>query len=77
MAQMSPHIEQILAPTLAPGDVVVLDNLSNRCSLNSHLMRNAQPRDVEAIWRKVGELLDLFSSNEGANYIVNSGYGSV
>jgi transposase len=42
-----------------------------------HLMRNAQPRTVEATWRKAGELLDLFSSKECANYLVNSGYASV
>ena len=42
-----------------------------------HLMRKAQPRDVEATWRKVGQLLDLFSPKECANYLANSGYGSV
>ena len=42
-----------------------------------HLMRKAQPRNVEATWRKVGDLLDLFSPQECANYLVNSGYGSV
>ena len=42
-----------------------------------HLMRKAQPRDVEATWRKVGKLPDLFSPQECANYLVNSGYGSV
>lgn len=42
-----------------------------------HLMRKNQPRDVEATWRKVGELLELFSPAECANYLVNSGYGSV
>jgi len=42
-----------------------------------HLVRKAQPRDVEATWRKVGQLLDLFSPTECANYLVNSGYGSL
>ena len=42
-----------------------------------HLLRKAQPRDVEATWRKVGQLLDLFSQAERPNYLVNSGYGSV
>ena len=103
------YIEKILAPTLLPGDVVVLDNLGSHKSkaaraivrakgahliflppyspdLNpieqvfaklKHLVRNAQPRDVQATWRKVGELLDLFSPAECANYLANSGYGSV
>ena len=42
-----------------------------------HLVRKAQPRDVDATWRKVGQLLDLFRPAECANYLVNSGYGSV
>ncbi len=41
-----------------------------------HLMRKAQPRNVEATWRRVGQLLDFFSPGECANYLVNSGYGS-
>ncbi|OKO70531.1 transposase, partial [Bradyrhizobium sp. AS23.2] len=31
----------------------------------------------EATWRKVGELLDVFSKEECANYLKNSGYVSV
>jgi transposase len=42
-----------------------------------HLTRAAEPRDVEATWRKVGELLNLFSNKECANYLKNSGYVSV
>jgi len=40
-------------------------------------MRAAQPRDVETTWRKVGQLLDVFSTEECANYLKNSGYVSV
>jgi transposase len=103
------YIEKILAPTLSPGDVVVLDNLGShkgkaaRAAVRDkgahllflppyspdlnpieqvfaklkHMMRKAQPRDVEATWRKAGQLLDLFSPTECANYLRNSGYGSV
>ena len=42
-----------------------------------HLVRKAAPRTVEDTWRKVGDLLDLFSSSECANYLRNSGYASV
>jgi len=42
-----------------------------------HLMRKAQPRDVEATWRKVGQLLELFQPTECANYLANAGYASV
>src|SRR5262249_19973684 len=100
---------KVLAPTLAPGELVILDNLGSHKGkparkairargahllflppyspdLNpieqvfaklKHLIRVAEPRDVEATWRKVGELLDLFSDVECANYLKNSGYVSV
>ena len=103
------YVEQILGPTLRPGDIVILDNLGSHKSraaraavrargahlillppysphLNpieqvfaklTNMMRKAQPRDVEATWRKVGQLLELFSPQECANYLVNPGYGSV
>ena len=103
------YVEQVLAPTLAKGEIVVLDNLSSHKGkavrnairaraahliflppyspdLNpieqvfaklKHLIRDAEPRDVEATWRQVGELLDLFSPHECANYFKNSGYVSV
>ena len=41
-----------------------------------HLIRAASPRDIEATWRKVGELLDLFSAEQCTNYLKNSGYVS-
>ena len=103
------ELEKVLAPTLAKGEVAILDNLGSQKGkparnairakgahlfflppyspdLNpieqvfakfKHLMRAAEPRDVEATWRKVGELLDLFSKQECANYLKNSGYLSV
>ena len=42
-----------------------------------HLVRKAAPRTVEDTWRKVGDLLDLFSPKECARYLTNSGYASV
>ena len=103
------YVERVLAPTLQPGDVVILDNLGSHKSkaaraavravgahliflppyspdLNpieqvfaklKHLMRKAQPRDIHATWRQVGQLLTCFSSDECANYLANAGYGSV
>ena len=103
------YVEQLLAPTLTKGDIVILDNLGShkgKAARNAirdtgahliflppyspdlnpieqffaklkHLLRNTEPRDVEATWRKVGELLDLFSPDECANYLRNSGYVSV
>jgi transposase len=103
------YVEKVLAPTLAKGEVVILDNLGShkgkpaRNAIRAkgahllflppyspnfnpieqvfakikHLIRDAEPRDVEATWRKVGHLLDLFSIDECANYFRNSGYVSV
>lgn len=99
----------MLLPTLAKGDVVILDNLGShkgkaaRSAIRAvgdhliflpayspdlnpiervfaklkHLMRNASPRTVEDTCRKVEPLLDLFSPNECANYLKNSGYASI
>jgi transposase len=41
-----------------------------------HRVRKAQPREVEATWRKLGQLLDLFSPAVCPNYLLNSGYRS-
>jgi transposase len=103
------YVENILVPTLAKGDIVVLDNLGSHKGkaarqairkagahllflppyspdLNpieqlfaklKHLLRHAEPRTVENTWRKVGDLLDLFSPAECANYLKHAGYASV
>ena len=41
-----------------------------------HLMRKAAERTTEATWKRIGSLLDAFSSQECQNYLVNSGYAS-
>lgn len=41
-----------------------------------HFVRKEAPRTVEETWRKVGQLLDLFSPAECANYLSNAGYAS-
>jgi transposase len=103
------YIEQFLAPTLAPGDIVILDNLGSHkgktakaavrargahliflppyspdlnpieqlFSKVKHWMRGAQERDVQATWRRVGDILDIVSPAECANYLRNAGYASV
>ena len=42
-----------------------------------HLLRKAAERSKEAVWRKIGTLLDQFTPQECENYLRNSGYGSV
>jgi transposase len=100
------YVEQMLVPTLSPGDVVVMDNLGSHKgkavrrairNAGAHLiflppyspdlnpieqvfaklktlLRKAAERTVEATWRRIGKLLDHFSADECANYLVNSGY---
>jgi transposase len=102
------YVEKVLVPTLMPGDVVIMDNLSSHKSsviraairgagarllflppyspdLNpieqvfaklKHLLRKAAERSKEALWRKIGNLLDLFTAKECANYFVNAEYAS-
>lgn len=42
-----------------------------------HLLRTAAERSKEAVWRRIGLLLDQFSPKECENNLRNSGYGSV
>ena len=40
------------------------------------LLRRTDPRTIEQTWRGIGVLLDRFTPQECANYLVNSGYAS-
>lgn len=40
------------------------------------LLRKAEERTVDAVWKRIGALLPCFSPEECANYFLNSGYGS-
>ena len=42
-----------------------------------HLLRKAAERSKEAVWRRIGTLIDHFSPKECENHLRNSGYGSV
>lgn len=41
-----------------------------------HLMRKAAERTVEATWKRIGSLLDLFKPDECQRYLINAGYTS-
>jgi len=41
--------------------------------LKAHL-RKAQERSIDALWQRIGQLLDLFQPQECANFFANSGY---
>ena len=100
------YVRQCLVPTLKPGDIVVMDNLSAHknddvrelieaakaelrylppyspdfnpieqafSKLKAHL-RKAQERSVDALWQRIGKLLDRFQPAECLNFFANSGY---
>jgi transposase len=102
------YVETQLAPTLNPGDVVILDNLSSHKSekaaailkergawflflppyspdlnpiemafakLKAHL-RRISARTIDALWKAVGDICDLYSSDECWNYLRAAGYAS-
>ncbi len=103
------YVEQVLVPTLHPGDIVILDNLGShkapaiRAAIRTagarlwflspyspdlnpieqvfakleHQLRKAAERTKENLWRKIGDLITLFSPQECANYLTNSAYASV
>jgi transposase len=102
------YVEQVLAPSLRPGDIVIIDNLGSHKGktvrrairaagaklfflppyspdLNpieqvfanlKTLLRKAAERTVEATWKRIGALLNCFTQQECANYLVNAGYAS-
>ena len=100
------YVETQLAPTLQPGDVVILDNLSSHKSekaaallkqrgawflflppyspdlnpiemafakLKAHL-RRIKARTIDALWKAVGSICDLYSADECWNYLKHAGY---
>jgi transposase len=103
------YIRQCLAPTLARGDIVVMDNLSSHKvagvrevieaagatlrylppyspDLNpielvfaklKALLRKAAERSIEALWDRIGTLLDAFTPTECANYFRHDGYTAI
>lgn len=103
------YVEQVLVPTLKPGDIVVMDNLGSHKNLAIRqairgagarliflppyspdlnpieqvfaklktLLRKAQERTVEAVWKRIGSLLQCFDPAECAAYLRNAGYASI
>ena len=42
----------------------------------SHLIRKAAERAVESTWKRSGQLLDGFTSDDRSRYLINSGHAS-
>jgi len=100
------YVQQQLVPTLRPGDIVIMDNLSAHKvdgvrqaiegakaelvylppyspDLNPieqvfaklrWLLQSAGERTIDRLWRRIGDLIDLFKPTECLNYIRHSGY---
>ena len=100
------YVDQVLAPTLSPGDIVVMDNLGSHkgagvrgaieavgatllylppyspdfnpiekaFSKLKALLRKAAERSVDALWNRIGALLEEFTPNECANFFAAAGY---
>lgn len=102
------YVETQLAPALAPGDVVILDNLAAHKSekakailkergawflflppyspdlnpiemaiskIKAHL-RRIKARNIDELWRALGDICDLFTPEECWNYLKEAGYAS-
>jgi transposase len=101
------YVETQLAPTLQPGDIVIMDNLSAHKSpaaekailakgawilflppyspdLNpiemafaklKAVLRARAVRTIDALWKTIGEICDLFTPKECQNYFAAAGYG--
>lgn len=100
------YVEQILAPELRGGDIVVMDNLGSHKSpkiraaieaagaslrylppyspdLNpiemafsklKAALRKAAERQVDPLWRRIGQTLDEFTPSDCAGYFNKAGY---
>lgn len=101
------YVDQVLVPTLSPGDIVVMDNLGSHkgagmrkaieaaagatllylppCSPDFNpiekafsklkaLLRKAAERSVDALWNRIGALLEAFTPQECANFFAAAGY---
>lgn len=101
------YIETQLAPTLSPGDVVIMDNLASHKSvkaaecletqgawplflppyspdlnpiemafskLKAHLRKGAH-RTIDALWKAIGNICELYPPTECQNYFKAAGYG--
>ena len=102
------YVAQVPAPTLRPGDVVIMDNLSSHkrpevrglieaggarlaflppygpgftpierafAQLKA-LLRKAAERTVDGLRRAIGRLVDIFPSQECADYFAAAGYNA-
>jgi transposase len=100
------YVTRVLAPTLSPGDAVIMDNLSSHKSVEVRqaieaagakqvflpayspdfnpiekafskfkaLLRKAAERTISGLWKTIARLVNVFTSQECANYFAAAGY---
>lgn len=100
------YVQQMLAPELRPGDILVLDNLSSHKGSEARMaveasgarllflppyspdlnpiemafaklknaLRTAAERSRDALWHRIGLLIDDFTPSECQNYLRHAGY---
>lgn len=60
------YVEQVLIPTLNPGDIVIMDNLSSHKSVAA--------RTVDDLWDAIAKGIDTFTPVECQNYFAAAGH---
>lgn len=100
------YVDKFLVPTLRPGDIVIMDNLSSHKGMQTRelieaagamlmflppyspnfnpienafaklkaMLRKAAERTVDALWNRIGRLIETFTPTECANYFAAAGY---
>lgn len=59
------------------GNPIVLQEPEQVFAKLKTLLRKVDARSVGETWRSIGSLIDVFSPQECANYLVNSGYAAI
>lgn len=73
------YVEQVLAPTLSPGDIVVMNNLPDfnpiemAFSKFKAFLRKVAARTVDDLWNAIAKAIDIFSPAECENYFAAVG----
>jgi transposase len=71
------YVEQVLVPTLLPPYSPDLNPIEQVFAKLKILLRKAEERTIEGVWRRIGSLLQHFTPQECANYLRNAGYASI
>jgi hypothetical protein len=70
------YVEQVVVPTLRPGDVVVLDNLAmHKQAEVQAAIEGARPRSFDQVVELMTLALELFPPSECLNCVRHCGYG--